>query len=52
MSVSVGELGAIDGKVLEVDSDTAIHASFLHASECVFSDFLIGVDALVEAVKA
>ena len=49
---SVRELGAINGEVLQVYSQAAIHASLLHASKGVLCHLLIGVDALVEAVKA
>lgn len=49
---SVAELSAVDGEVLEVDGETAIHATLLHASQGVLSNLLVWVDALVEAVES
>ena len=46
------ELRAISGEHLEVYSETAIHASLLHASKRVHVEVVVWIDALIEAVNS
>ena len=42
------ELRAISSEHLEIDSETAIHAALLHASERVHIEGVVWIDTLIE----
>ena len=46
----MGVLGTIGCEHLQVDCQTAIHASLFHSTESVNTEVVIGVDAAVETV--